>query len=77
MRNSGVGFARFFMIEVARILGVGCVPNFLKTQLQRSESRGPPLSRRGEDPFGIEMLVQPKDLGNTHTGTEMAGPDNQ
>ena len=39
MRNSGVGFARFFMIEVARILGVGCVPNFLGTLHQRSEAR--------------------------------------
>jgi hypothetical protein len=39
VRNSGVGFARFFMIEVARILGVGCVPYFFR-ELQKATGKG-------------------------------------
>lgn len=44
MRNSGVGFARFFMIEVARILGVGCVPNFFRDTTSEIRSQRPEIS---------------------------------
>ena len=54
VRNSGVGFAHFFMIKVARNLGVGCAPYFFKisarlsgtTEKSISKERNPRIERR-------------------------------